>query len=130
MKEEERKHKRNLREKKKRKNWDQKLKEARNRWSRDIGGPNPDHRFLAVPKHNVFFWEFEEFDSRLNNDNFGVEVRESFGSLLIPLLKEGIKDFHSYKEKLRKKDFGRDLIRLKACFRRVWIYFHPDKNNV
>ena len=115
IKEEERKQKRNLCKKKKRTNWDHKLKEACNHWSWDIGGLNPDHRLM---------------DSVLNNDNFGANVHESFGNLLIPLLKEGIKDYHSYKEKLCKTDFGHDLTRLKACFCRVWIYFHPDKNNV
>jgi len=64
-----------------------KWKEARRRWDRKIEGPKPDHRFLDVPTHNVFFWKFTPCKGKLNMANFSVHIQEEFGNVLIPLLK-------------------------------------------
>lgn len=118
------KKKRNKRERTNRKKISVKWKEATRRWERKIGGPKPDHRFLEVPSHNVFFWKFTPPTGQLNLANFSVSIREEFGNELIPLLKVAITSFESIIErKLRNYDAVDSLFKV---LRPIRVRFHPD----
>ena len=116
------KKRRNEYEKERRKNWDFKLELNKKRWEKEIGGPNPDHRFLGVPPYNCFFWNKE--CKSLPEEEFPVELREKFGGVLIPLLQSSMRRYQT----LRGQDIDSNSpAEFYKCWKAVQIKFHPDK---